>query len=591
MAVVVGLNFPALHDGAAAAIVDGKLVFAVEEERFTRHRYAVGEVPLNSVIRAIQHLGTLGMAQDDVDAFALNWDLRAFRLGERVDIFLDSARPILGRGYAKSYSSLAKVVTLSAFKGLTQASLARLFLEGAYRKMGWQFPRDCKIIPVLHHLSHAASAYYFSGFDSCAVLTIDGRGETDSTVVWDVKNGEFERVADVSLWEGSIGEVYEYLSGKMGFDALSGPGKVMELAPYGGRNGELARRFAALARVFDGGDAPYAFNQEFRRRNYKEMYERIASYLVQGLNLDWDPRAEMCKDAADLARHTQEFAEELVLGVGRWAKAATGATQLAIAGGVALNAKANMRLHYSHIYDELWVFPAANDAGSAIGAAAYVHHNVLGEKMRHGRLEDVYTGPGASDEAVGQMVKRSKWSARFIGDDVTPVSDLILKGMVLGWFQGRSEFGPRALGNRSIVANPTDKRFWRAVNEIKGREFWRPLAPSVLERSREACFEDSCDHKFMVLMFQMSKEGGSQMPAACHVDGTARPQIVVQKDNKRWYDLIDSFGEVSGVHAVLNTSFNLGGEPLVQTPDEALRSFAVSGLDALFLQGWLITKK
>jgi len=593
MPVVVGFTFPGIHDNAACAIVDGKLVFAAEEERYTRHKYSVGDIPQISVARTLGHLASLGIGPEDVDAFAINWDLTQIpmrNLKESAELFLHTSKPLQEMNYMVSYPSFAKKMMVAGLKGRTQAELARLFIEGVYRRMGARFPKGAKVIPILHHLSHAASAFYFSGFDSCAVLTIDARGETDSTVLWDVKSGEFERIATLSFWEGSIGEVYSYVSMKLGFDELSGPGKVMGLAPYGSHKERLANKFANIGTVCDGGDSPYKFSSEFRRRNPVEMYTGIANFLSEGLELSWSSEGELCRDATDLAFNLQEFTENLVVGTGRWSVRATNRKQLAMAGGVALNAKANMMLYYSRMFEDVWVFPAANDAGSAIGAAAYVHQNVLGGKMKHGRLESLCLGEEYDDDVVSSLVERSKFRAKFIGSDTNPVAQALTHGAVVGWWQGRSEFGPRALGNRSIVADPTKKESWRAVNAIKGRELWRPLAPSVLEGARDTYLEGACDHKFMVMMFRMNEQGSARVPAVCHVDRTTRPQVVSRADNETWYDLIKAFGDLTGDPILLNTSFNLAGEPLVQTPEHALRSFAISGLDALYLQGWLIEK-
>ena len=240
----------------------------------------------------------------------------------------------------------------------------------------------------------------------------------------------------------------------------------------------------------------------------------------------------------------------------------------------------------------MFVFPAANDAGGPIGAAAYVYEHVLGGKMKRQRLKNVYLGPEYDEDLVKKVVRDSKFKAEYIGEDVNAVADLVAKGQIVTWYQGRAELGPRALGNRSIIADPTRKEYWRLVNDIKGREWWRPLAPSLLDEDKDVYFKDPVSHEFMILMFRYKdEEACKRVPVTCHVDLTARPQTVTKDQNKTWYDLIKAFKDIKGEGLIMNTSFNLAGEPLVETPQEAIRSFAVKGFDAMYMQGWLIYKR
>ncbi len=271
-------------------------------------------------------------------------------------------------------------------------------------------------------------------------------------------------------------------------------------------------------------------------------------------------------------------------------KSETGQSNLVLSGGSALNAKANMELHYSKIFGNMFVFPAANDSGGPIGAAAYAYSE-LGGAIKSSRLNSVYLGDSYSEEEVKASVMKSKLRSEKVGDDVSGVLSAIEKGMIVGFYNGRSELGPRALGNRSIVADPRNRDNWDRVNAIKGREWWRPLAPSLLESSMKKYFVDPVKHEFMVMMFHTTKSAKENAPAINHVDMTARPQTVTRKTNRLWYDLISGFESDTGEGIVVNTSFNNAGEPLVETPTQALRSFASSGLDALYLQGWLITKR
>lgn len=601
MTVVIGFTFHPWHDNSAAVIVDGKLVFAAEEERFTRHKHSVNEAPFNSLIKAFHYLERLGIKPGDVDAFATNWRSNLFPMRDRLHLLRYGLQAV-GSVDRKNYESVLpfsvwnharKDFVKWTLHGYDLTDIARLLLERVYKQIGADFPAHAKIVPVEHHLAHAASAYYFSGFPSAAVVTVDGRGERDATVVWKVKQGEFEKISSVTIEDGSIGMLYELVSERIKFNRLEGPGKVMGLAPYGKEDEQIAARFKQVAKM-GYKDVPYVFADRFRvktrLKNDERMYSLIADFLADDLPLEWNPRQEPTMPVANLAWHIQDFTEDLIQATARWAKEQTGENRIALAGGVALNAKANMKLHYSKMYEQMFIFPAASDQGGSIGAAAYVYEYFLGEKMRHGALDNVYLGPEYDDEHVEDVVRKGKWKAEFIGSDVSSVSELISKGQIIAWYQGRAELGPRALGNRSIVADPTREDTWRTMNKIKGREYWRPLAPSVLSEDKEIYFRNPVDHGYMILMFQMTEEGAKRAPAVCHVDMTSRPQTVSRQVNQLWYDMISGFKSIKGEGIVVNTSFNLAGEPLVETPQDAIRSFAIGGFDAIYLQGWLIRK-
>ena len=588
MTLVVGFSWPIGHDNSVAAILDGKLVFAAEEERFTRHKHSVGELPVHSLVKLFQHLKKLGAKPSDVDAFALNWTPRLFSFSYRNSLYVKGLASLEPEIEARGGRSDALLHWLS---GADYVYLSRYFLRRAYSLAGASLPADVKIVPVEHHLAHASSAYYFSGMSSALALTVDGSGERDSTVVWRAKGGEFEKVLAMPTWNSSIGLFYEAMSSRIGYDALEGPGKLMGLAPYG-RESKIYARVRSLVKINEdgGGDSPYTFVHPPIRSGPRTLPNQYVSTATQTLEkVSWDTRGEVSREAADIAWATQKVTEEAMLATARWAKRNVSESRLLLAGGVALNAKSNMELFYSGLFEDIFVFPDANDAGGPIGAAAYVYAHTLSGKMAHGRLTNVYLGPEYSEEEVASTVRDSKWSAERLGDSMDEVARLVAKGKVVTVFKGRSELGPRALGDRSIVADPTKKETWRLVNAIKGREWWRPLAPSLLDAQRY--FVQARPHEFMVMMYRLLEGASERVPAVAHVDGTARPQTVDGKDNAAWYDLIRSFGELSGEPLVVNTSFNLAGEPLVETPREALRSFAVGGFDALYLDGYLIMKR
>jgi carbamoyltransferase len=602
MTVVIGFNWPIVHDHAVSVIVDGELVFASEEERWTRHKHSPGEPPINALKQAFLFLKKkYGIKPRDVDAYAVNWDPKLIMLPRRREwirfIFENSIyKGISFNIFPGNLINKGFGILRFGFIYLRgdYLDLARRFVRFVSRSMGEDAPEDIKIISVPHHLAHAASAYYFSSFDDAIVLSVDGYGEFESTAVWRVKNGEFEKIVSIPAVYGSLGLLYEEVSIKIGYESLECPGKVMGLAPYG-KASEYYEKLKSFIK-FDDRDYPFRFNipGEWKIKGtdvyYRMPYRYIASALYPDAHVPWDPRGELHPDATNLAWAVQAVTEEVMLHLAKWTKENVSGDKLALAGGVALNAKANMVIHYAKIFNDIFIFPAANDAGGPIGAAAWVYEHVLGGKMKRQRLKTVYLGPEYSDEEVKRVVERGGWDAKYIGDDVNPVVDLVVKGHVVAWYQGRAELGPRALGNRSIIADPRRKEMWSIVNKIKGREWWRPLAPSLLEEDAGKYFTDPVPHQFMILMFKYRDDMCEAVPAVCHVDQTARPQTVSRDENKTWYELIKAFKDETGEGIILNTSFNLAGEPLVETPTDAIKSFALGGFKAIYLQGWLIQK-
>jgi carbamoyltransferase len=602
MTIVIGFNWPLEHDHTVGVIVDGELVFASEEERWTRHKHSPFEPPINALKQAFLFLKRkYGIKPREIDAYAINYDPRLMALTMRREWWILTFEDLITKGISLGLFQGGLIGKgLGALRsGLfylhgDYLELARRFIRFIIHSMGENAPEGIRIISVPHHLAHAASAYYFSSFNNAVVLTVDGTGEFEATAVWRVKNSEFEKVASIPTVYGSLGALYENICVKIGYDNLEGPGKVMGLAPYG-KAGKYYEKLKSFVR-FDDKDYPFRFDVpgKWMIKNtfsyYSKPYYFIADSVYPGGKVPWSPRGDLHPDAVDLAWAVQSVTEEVMLHLARWAREHTGEDKLGLAGGVALNAKANMVIHYSKLFNDMFIFPAANDAGTPIGAAAWVYEHVLGGKMKRQRLRTVYLGPEYSDEEVKGVVERGSWNAKYIGDDVNPVVDLVVKGNVVAWYQGRAELGPRALGNRSIIADPRRKEMWSIVNKIKGREWWRPLAPSLLEEDASKYFIDPVPHQFMILMFKYRNDMCETVPAVCHVDQTARPQTVNKEENKTWYELIKSFKDITGEGIILNTSFNLAGEPLVETPVDAIKSFALGGFKAIYLQGWLIQK-
>jgi len=596
--IVVGFNWPVEHDHAVGVVVDGELVFASEEERWTRHKHSPGEPPINALKQALLFLKRkYGVKPRDIDAYAVNFDPKLFPIDVRrrrlIDLILllssKTRLELLEGGLVTAGMRIGSLYLRGDY-----LDIARRFIKSVIHSIGEDAPENIKVIPVLHHLAHAASAYYFSGFNNAVVITVDGYGEYEATVVWKVKNGEFEKIASIPAVYSSLGLLYEEVSAKVGYDHLEGPGKVMGLAPYG-KASKYYEKLKSFIR-FDDKDYPFRFLVPGKWKikgafaDYYGPYKHIVNSIYPDSKVPWNPHGDLHPDAVDLAWAVQSVTEETMLHLAKWAREHAGEGNLGLAGGVALNAKANMVIHYSKLFNDIFIFPAANDAGTPIGAAAWVYEHVLGGKMKRRRLRTVYLGPEYGDDEVRKVVESGGWSAKYIGDDVNEVVDLVVKGFVVAWFQGRAELGPRALGNRSIIADPRRRDMWGVVNRIKGREWWRPLAPSLLEEDANKYFIEPVPHQFMILMYKYRSEMCEVVPAVCHVDQTARPQTVNKDENKTWYELIKAFKDETGEGIILNTSFNLAGEPLVETPQDAIRSYALGAFKAIYLQGWLIRK-
>lgn len=593
--LVIGFNWPNFHDNAVAAILDGKLVYASEEERYTRHKHAPYELPSNSLEHCFRFLKrNYGINPGDADAYAINFDPKAYGIKSRA--WHSFSQASLVKDYALrndmanfAYSATMRMLTKSITSKLDFVWSARLFVKAVLQHMGRGIKEeDIKVIPVRHHLAHAASAYYFSGHNSSLALVIDGQGEVDSTTAWSVKNGEFENVFQQSWDSLSLGYLYEYISKYLGFTRLEGPGKVMGLAPYGTKDKKMQRRIES---IMTKSGSSYGIDRRMAKTSQDSMYDSIAEHIIDSKVpiLYNSVKNRLNKTACNYAHTLQSFFEMVVLDFSSEMKGNTGKKDVVLAGGSALNAKSNMELYYSNLFNSIFIFPAPTDSGGPIGAAAYVYSRMSGQ-MKSKHIENAYMGDSYSEDEIKLQVMKSKLKAEYIGNRVNEVATLIADGAILGFYNGRSELGPRALGNRSIVADPRKRENWATVNAIKGREWWRPLAPSLLENSMDKYFINPIKHEFMVMMFHTTETARENAPAISHVDSTARPQSVSLKENKLWYNLIKSFYEETGESIVINTSFNNAGEPLVETPEQAIRSFSVSGLDALYLQGWLIKK-
>ena len=575
MTAILGLN--AFHgDAAAALVIDGELVAAAEEERFNRIKHVAGFPSL----AAAWCLRDAGVDPRELDHVAIGRDPKA-NVGAKVR---QTARRLRNPAYVVSrLRNMAKV-------GGVRDELA-LVLGVEADSLGAQFHN------VEHHQAHVASAFFVSPFEEAAILTMDGFGDFASTMLAVGRGNRFE-VLDRVVFPDSLGIYYTAITQWLGFPKYGDEGKVMGLAPYGDASVHVdaMRDLIRLDDLFElnldyfthhteGVDMTWAEESPTIGRIFSKRLEEVFGPARQ-------PGAEMTKHYEDVAGALQAVLEEAYLHLVRRAHEVTGLTNLCLAGGVALNAVANGRIRMETSFDGLYIQPAAGDSGIAVGAGYYVWNQVL-DRPRGFVMEHAYTGPQFSDEECAAALRAAGLDAERLDDNelFPSVAERIAAGDVVGWFQGRMEFGPRALGNRSIVTDPRRHDMKDILNaRIKHREPFRPFAPSVLAEKAGQWYEQDYTSPFMILVYKTRIDKREKVPAVNHVDDTGRLQTVEERLSPRYYKLISAFDELTGVPIVLNTSFN-ENEPIVMTPREAVDTYQKTKMDVLVLGNYVVLRE
>ncbi len=537
---VLGVN-AVFHDPAAALVVDGEIVAAAEEERFSRRKhgkppvaFSTWELPEQAARWCLAHAG---LDPADLDAVAYSYHP-------------DLAPP-------------ADDVTDGLWEGLRTLYVQRapLFLKSALPGLD---PTRVQFVP--HHVAHAASAYAAAGWRDCATLVLDGRGEAASHLAGVVRDGRLEVLAAQRL-PHSLGLVYEELTDHLGFRRASDEYKVMAMASYG-RPAYLEALREAVHATGDGG---------FVARS--PDWERFAPRLADGE--DW--RAEH----ADLAASVQRRLEEVLLDLARWLHERTGCERLAMAGGVALNCVANARLWAEGPFAEVWVQPAAGDAGTALGAALWTAAagGDLVAPMRTAAL-----GREWSEEELAAWLSAAGVAFERADDVADVVAGALADDAIVAWFQGRSEFGPRALGHRSLLADPRNPANTERLNDVKGREQFRPVAPMVLEQRAAEIFAGRLPSPHMLFTHDVAADWRERIPAVVHVDGSARIQTVSAAEEPLMARVLRGFEERTGVPVVVNTSLNTAGRPMVDDPRDALECFGSAPIDLLAVGPYVVRR-
>jgi carbamoyltransferase len=568
LTVVLGIN--AYHSSASAAlIVDGALVAAVEEERFSRRKYETG-----FPARAVRFcLDAAGIGPPDVDHVAMAGDPLA-NLGRKV-------------WFAVATRSGRRLVRARA-EPLAQLHARRVLAEAVGTSADGLRAR---VHRVEHHLAHMASAFHVSPFDRAAVASFDGFGDMVSTM-WGVGEGTRLRVLGEVAFPHSLGMFYLGFTQYLGFNAYGDEYKVMGLASYG--EPEYLDEMRHVLRYRDGltfelDMSSFRHAREIQPMVWKEGPAHLGPVWDQGLVRRFGPvrsdRHEPIETRhRNLAASMQRRLEEVELGMLRRLQERTGLEALCLAGGVALNCVVNGRIRRDTGFRHLFVQPAAYDGGTSLGAAAYVYHHVLGHPRSH-VMDHAYLGPGFDDQACRRALETAGLRWERLDDDglVERTAGALADGRIVGWFQGRMEFGPRALGNRSILADPRRAEMKDVLNaRIKHREPFRPFAPSIVEEATGEWFEDGYPSPFMLLAYDVKKGRVGEIPAPTHVDGTGRVQTVRRDQNPLYYGLLQAFARRTGVPVLLNTSFN-ENEPICCTPQEAVDTFQRTRMDVLVL--------
>ena len=593
------------HDSAATLLVDGEIIAAIQEERFTRIKHTP-DFPVNSIIFCLEQGG---YKISDLDAI----------------VFYDKPIVKFERLLSTFYAVSPKGI-LPFLKSMPIWLKEKLFLKKVIydnlKKIDVNIKKkELNILFTEHHISHAASCFYPSNYNNSAILTIDGVGEwtTTSIALGDEKN---IKILKELHFPNSVGLLYSAFTFFLGFRVNSGEYKLMGLAPYGNENSQETKIFIQKIKeniVDIKEDGSIFLNQSYFNYTFgmKMINDKRFKNLF-GLSRR-NSNDEITQTHCNMALAIQKVAEEIIINMAIETKRLTGSENLCLAGGVALNCVANGKIDELGIFKNIYIQPAAGDAGGSLGAALAIHHMYYKNKRKYSegydKMQGAYLGPYYSDKEI--MIMNNKYKAEYHRFDsqiklTKRVANLIANGNVIGWFQGRSEFGPRALGNRSILADPRDEQMQKKLNlKIKYREGFRPFAPSVLEEDYDKFFEGDTKNPYMLLVKNVKKQiinnvpsnynnfsfweklytKRSKLQSITHVDYSARIQSVSSKTNNRFWMLINEFKKITGMAVLINTSFNVRGEPIVNSPTDAFKCFMNTEMDYLVIENFLYSKK
>jgi carbamoyltransferase len=561
------------HDSAAAMLRDGRLLAAAAEERFNRfkHSTAAGGRVLPPG-KAVEYcLAEAGRA-DDLEHVAFYCDFTPAALQDRI------------RAVEPHLSAKVKDRVLAAYHAVYDGTVSNERIADEIAEVLGERRRQPRIHFVPHHLAHAASAFYSSGYREAGVLTVDGFGERSSSIfAIGTANGLEQR--EETILPGSLGVLYMMMTAYLGFKPLDGEYKVMGLASYGDPKTYAKQFEGLLERADDGTCRTTALLRDDFGDHIKSLFGPPRAYT------DAVTQREM-----DIAAALQAQLEEAMFGRLEYLKRKYGIERICLAGGVALNVVMTGKVARSGMFKQTYVFPASGDDGASVGAAQYVHHQVLGHRPGGSAVPSMSLGPAYAKDGVIRALEgyANKVDFRRVDRIEEAVADALAAGKIVGWFSGRMEFGPRALGNRSILADPRAGEMREVVNQrVKLREEFRPFAPAALAESADDYYDMRGVGRsdFMEFVVPATPLGRAKTKAVVHFDGSARIQTVDRATNEPFWKVIEAFGRRTGVPVVLNTSFNVRGEPIVCTPQDAIRCFLSTDIDLLALENFVVSKK
>ena len=566
--IILGVATPFIHDPSAALLVDGKVVSACDEERFIRKKHAMGHLPLCAIDFCLKKAK---IKPSDVNIVALPWSNDIYKK-KKYEYFFRCLKPR----------------TSHAIKAFTRQK-ARLRekeekLERVIRETG--ISSGVKRYFVEHHIAHASSAYHLSGMDNSAIMTIDGAGEFTSTMFANGEGGRITKLKEI-IYPDTLGLFYATITEYLGFQSNNGEYKVMGMAPYGDPEKiDLSHMIRCNGKTFRA-------NDEYVWVTRSRKYDQTKGFSKKMVK-EWGPPRigdGLKEPYIHIAASAQRKLEDITIALmenylGDILKSNGG--RLCFAGGVALNVKLNKRLLEHDLVNHLFVQPASSDSGSALGAATYAAHD-SGEKIEP--MTHAYLGPEYNNNEIKEVLDKNKILYEYKENIIEAASNLLAKGEIVAWFQGAMEYGPRALGNRSILANPSIEGMSDEINaRIKFREKWRPFCPSILKEYAKEILGTDHPSPYMTFSFTVNEQWRKKIPEVVHIDGSARPQVVDNETNPRFYSLLKNFHEKTGLPVLINTSLNRRGEPIVCSPENALEMFYNSGLQYLAIGDFIVNK-
>ncbi len=569
---VLGLFLEGPNTGACL-FQDGVLVAMVEEERFTRSKRASETFPSNS-IRFCLKQAKIRLAQ--VKTVALGWDHSKYPA--QMDAHM---RSIAGRASDPFADEVEKISHLKL-----SAELTRFNVQTSLRQIDRE--ANPEIVWYPHHLCHAASVHFLSGFEDSAVLVMDGSGEEFATTTWTAQGKNIESVESWKL-PHSLGWFYASVTEWLGFKAYSGEGKVMGVAAYGRPDATIREKLRQFCYV--DAENVYKVDPTFVYYGPRSYSRKYTDKLVGLLGTPRTAESELSEYHINVAYELQSILEETATSLLEQLFKKTKSRNLCISGGVAMNCKMNGVLSNFPGVENVFINPASHDSGTALGAALLACRD-LGISPNKNTLTHAYWGPESTPEEIEKALDHCGLSYKRCDNISAEVAKLLSQDQIVGWFQGRAEFGARALGGRSILGNPMNPKMKEIINaRVKYREAFRPFAPSMLDEVRDRYMVNPKRSPFMILAYPFKEEFKKLFPSIVHVDGSVRPQTVEQKTNPLYFEMIREFGSRMGHSIVLNTSFNIRGEPIVNSPLEAVRCFYSTAMDNLAIGPYLLSKK